>query len=620
MEGARVMTWISDPFRAGPPLRIPDQDRAPGAGPDLRPKALDAWVAGLPLADPERTADLLLEILRVLNRTRLPADQRREAFARLRAPVAGVMGALGGRYAQAMLPLRERDRRCAARVLALAEEGAYAEKALAARPAAALGTARPSGAAPAYPEALARSAAALGRMLLEHYRVYAPVPEGVWGELHRLYRHGEALSGATGGAGPAAAALADLSRAYQRAALLALANPYHLMQGEAHEVDRALGEWVSAARLEPPGPDGVDGRFFVALDGESPPGFGVPGGVVTAGGVRILEVAPVLGRVAERITAFGVRRRAGTGARLSLAQRLERGMWLRLHRAWSARAPRRQGRTPQSAPLRLVVGIGTCHYFLSRGADFRPEWDEVRIRNGPSAGESPQLTLVPKELEPWGRHGEEERLRNGIVRPRESRFDPDDRRHDVWGKIYAYPVDELPTTRGFESSLWECSDVSVGGLAVCGAPPPSTRVRVGQLVGFADSDSNPGEEAWALGVVRWLRAPLGGHLEMGIKRLAERAEPVATRAVVGAGGGTEYFRALGVPMPGPQRTVAALIVPAVMYEVGTVLAVNLGARLLYVQLTRIRESTRAFAQFEYRTVPAPVGEREFLPEIPERRP
>ncbi len=615
-----MMTWISDPFRAGPPLRIPDQDRAPGAGPDLRPTALDAWVAGLPLADPEHAADLLLAVLQALNRTRLPADQRCEALARLRAPVVEVMDALGGRYAQAVLPLRERDRRCAVRVLALAEEGAYAEKALAARPAAALGTARSSGAAPAYPEALARSAAALARLLLEYYRIYAPVPEGVWGELHRLYRHGEALAGATGGTGPSVAALADLFRAYQRAALLALANPYHLMQGEAHEVDRALGEWAPAARLEPPGPDGVSGRFFVALDGESPPGFGVPGGTVPAGGVRILEVAPVLGRVAERITAFGARRRAGTGARLSLAQRLERNMWLRLHRAWSARAPRRQGRAPQPAPLRLAVGIGACHHFLSRGADFRPEWDEVRIRNGPSAGGSPQLTLVPKELEPWRRHDEEDRLRSGIVRPRESRFVLDDRRRDIWGKIYAYPVDELPTTRGFETSLWERSDVSVGGLAVRGAPPPATRVRVGQLVGFADPDSGPGGEAWALGVVRWLKAHPDGYLEMGIKRLAEQAEPVATRAVVGAGGGTEYFRALGVPVQGPQRIMATLIVPAVVYDVGTVLAVNLGTRLLYVRLTRIRESTRAFAQFEYRVVPAPLGEREFLPKIPGHRP
>jgi hypothetical protein len=65
--------------------------------------------------------------------------------------------------------------------------------------------------------------------------------------------------------------------------------------------------------------------------------------------------------------------------------------------------------------------------------------------------------------------------------------------------------------------------------------------------------------------------------------------------------------------------MAALIVPAVVYDVGTVLAVNLGTRLLYVRLTRIRESTRAFAQFEYRVVPAPLGEREFLPKIPGRR-
>ncbi len=112
-------------------------------------------------------------------------------------------------------------------------------------------------------------------------------------------------------------------------------------------------------------------------------------------------------------------------------------------------------------------------------------------------------------LEPWRRHDEEDRLRSGIARPRESRFDSDDRQRDIWGKIYAYPVDELPMTRGFESSLWERSDAGVGGLAVRGAPPPATRVR---------------------------------------------------------------------------------------------------------------ESTRAFAQFEYRIVPTPLGEREFLPEISERRP
>lgn len=607
-----------EPFTGENALEVPDRDRAPGAGPDLHPKAVGARVAALPLADPPRAADLLLEVIGALNRTPIDAGGRAAAVALLRPPLRTVMDALAGSYTRSPLPLSETERRRAGLVLELAKEGAYAEKLLVLHPVAA------GAGEPAFPRALARSAAALARLLLEHYRLYAVEPRGVWGELHRLYRHAEALWTAVGRNGPAAGALGELFREYRRAALLALADPYHLVPGEVAEVHRGLGGWVEAQPLRPPVPGGgVGGRFYVVLDGATAPAFGVPGCAAPAGGVRVVPVAGVLHEVAARIAALGGRGAAGAAGRSSLAQRLERAMWLRLHRTWSARAARGSARLPAPAPVRIAIGIGSCHHFLSRGADFHPERDEVEIRNGPLPEASTQLSLVPKELEPWKRHEEVERLRNGIARPRETRFDPEDRERDVWDKVYAHPVDEIPTAPGFVALRWERFDSSPGGLAVRGRPPRAARVRVGQLAAYLDLEAQPARadaSAWTLGIVRWLRIHDDGHMELGIERIADRAQPVATRGVAGTGGGTEYFRALGVPGADGDGAIAGIVVPAAVYDVGSVLAVNLTTRLLYVRLTRMRESTGSFARFDYRVVPAPLAEREFLPEIPPRGP
>ncbi|RMG30948.1 MAG: hypothetical protein D6721_02550 [Gammaproteobacteria bacterium] len=82
-------------------LDLPAQSQRPGYDP--RPGALAEWVAALPLADPLRSASLLLERLRELNAYQLPARHRAEllrqlqpAYNRLHAPLRAAAGD-GGR-------------------------------------------------------------------------------------------------------------------------------------------------------------------------------------------------------------------------------------------------------------------------------------------------------------------------------------------------------------------------------------------------------------------------------------------------------------------------------------------------------------------------------------------
>ncbi|MHB1240682.1 MAG: hypothetical protein ACYC18_09280 [Gammaproteobacteria bacterium] len=609
------MSTAPDWVPPAPRLRLPEQRPSAGDGPDLRRPALESWLHDLPMADPEQAGDRLLETLRDFNRTRMPERQRAEALALFRIPVAQAMDALIARYAQAPLPLRERYRRCAERVHELAVEAAYAEKALVLQ-AAADGLVD-SRARARYRAALVDGVRALGRVLLEHYRVYAPEPQGIWAELHELYRHAEHLSACGSPETPVAddpsSPLGPVHE-YQRVVLLALANPYHLMQGEVQTLYDALHGWAAQARLYVPDDGNLLGRFFITLDTDLPPGFGFAQHRRSAAALRVVEHAAVLREVSKRIAAFSDPGKGGqVPTPLSLAQRLERGMLFRLKRAWSARVPRQHSRTPRASPVRLAVGISACHHFLCAESAFCPERDEVRMRGGNAAVRVHALSLVPKEVEPWRIQDAEQRLTSGIATPRQSHFDPEDLQRDVWEKIYARAMDAGAGPMRFQCCTWNRHDVSAGGMSVRGIAPAGIEVRVGELVAFGESDSRPG--TWALGVIRWLKVHPDSHMEAGIKALAERAAPVATRGVAGTGEGTEYFRALGVPRPG-QDAMDTLIVPAAVYDLGTVVAINLGNKLLYVRLTKLAETTRAFSQFEYRGVAAPASERNFMPAIP----
>jgi hypothetical protein len=50
----------------------------------------------------------------------------------------------------------------------------------------------------------------------------------------------------------------------------------------------------------------------------------------------------------------------------------------------------------------------------------------------------------------------------------------------------------------------------------------------------------------------------------------------------------------------------SLIVPAFLYDVGTILVINLKQRLTHVRLTRVLLSTRSFTQFEFDVTKKPI--------------
>ena len=593
--GGRTAQDGMAPARFSAPFEFALPERQPPARRPPEPEALARWLAELPLANVSATGRQIHEALYRLNRLALE-PRRRLALARaFAAAVESVVEQLRRRYVGQALPLRGRAAKAAkaARLLTGELATAFRVTVTEATEDGALGPAQADPAAlPALTEALAWTA----RELLERYLVYAPEPGEVWRALHRLYAYAE-HAGRLGRDTLAAQA------AYRRAVALSLAQPHQLLPGEALEVDALLLAWAEHVEILDRTPEAGD--FCLDLATANPPYRAASRGETRGADTRTVALRGLLDAVHGRLKDIRAEA-ARHGGRLRLARRQERDRLQRLARAWGAPPKRQAERHIRLGRIEMAGGLSAVHHHVTGGRPFTPELDEIRIHRVDLESLSGRLSLVPKDFEPWRLEEEETRLATGIVRPRTSDFDPDRNVLDMWAKIYATRVQQGPGEAHYPLQPWQQRNAGPGGVGVFCLDECAVGVRTGELVAFRSQEGEP----WAVGAVRWLRAPREAAVELGVQRLAGEARGIAVRAVAGAGEGSEYFRALLVPAGEPEEPGRLLVTPPAVYDVGTRVVLNLGERLCYARLTEVADASSGYACFAYEVIEAPKGEQE----------
>jgi len=131
--------------------------------------------------------------------------------------------------------------------------------------------------------------------------------------------------------------------------------------------------------------------------------------------------------------------------------------------------------------------------------------------------------------------------------------------------------------------------------------------RVGEIVAYQLTGEGR-DENWRIGCVRWLRVTENNSMELGVMQVDISAAPTATRAIQGVGQGGEYFRSLIAPAVVLMADAATLIVPAAIFDIGSLLAVNTGNEVHYVRLTRIVDATKSYSQFHFTITKRPDSE------------
>ncbi|MBI5462873.1 MAG: hypothetical protein HY941_11875 [Gammaproteobacteria bacterium] len=587
-------------------LRVP-----PVSGLDIgevfSPVEIRRWLDGLPKLDELQIFDVVLNRLREINRAVLAPPSRLELVDCFAAEVEYLADHLSRRSERMEFPVTAPEQALIDQLHALLDELAIGYKRVLIDR---LGRADEDDAPTLIGVALLQAMHFLALRVLHSYSVYCPVPAGLWGELHRLYRYAEQIDVAR----TRVEHLADQSvgDVYRRVLLLSLANPFHLMQGEARSTNDRLAKWALACMLRHPAeypPEAPEtfyaSRCFVDLDGDAPPSWGLIGDVRAPTDARIVDVRPVARIVEDRIRQMTLK------GQLPMQERMERDLLRRLRNAWGGRPARAGERSLQSGDVQVVSGLRACHHALSGGAEFHPEQDEIVLHGGAFKPAS-KLSLVPLEDEPWRQQDVHGKLEQGMLKPRGYSFDAERNEQDAWE--HSQRIGAAKTTTQLEErldnrllnrrGLLRQRDVSASGIGAQCVGDSGLRFRVGDLVRIGTERA--AADSSGLGVVCWLRETAPGQMAVGLYRLEGVATTLAVRGIDGVGADSDYHRALGLSLGNARM----LIVPAGIFDLGSHVLYNARAVLGVLVLRRIVHSTKAFTLYGVDSVELTLERRE----------
>ncbi|VAW92538.1 hypothetical protein MNBD_GAMMA23-1959 [hydrothermal vent metagenome] len=558
-----------------PVLNIPSQDVSQRPKPYLRPKILQQWVDELPTADTNASAHMLLEKLHVINASRYPVQERMALMVVLYPIVQQVVLALGQKYHTAEIPLGRKERffsdtcrkllfdmaagyKIIVSELVIKKKHKLVENVL-------------------LHEATYFAMVFLSWNLVESYSVYDPVDEGVWHDLHQLYRYAEVNTFNEIPLDDPLPSMAlpiavTIDYAYKRTLLLAIAEPYHLMQGEAWEIFRLVSFWTKDCDLLPNVQLAVEGEYAVDMSADLAPRFITHDLYTQEISGRVIDIDKIKAKL--ELLIQNILRGNFEDDLLQDAgvlERKQRDALLRLSDTWQGNTERSEPRKPSADDVRITTGLNSCHHFISMRAKFTPEMDELKIHTNKKA---PALT-------------EEEGKSFFATRYQE-----------------ALKKDKRHIHTNYSQEDWQQSNLSQMGIALrCFDGHHDISVKVGEIVSYRFDGKLKGR--WQTGVVRWIKSDSRKVLDIGIMDIAKSAVPVAVKAMSGIGKGTDYFRSLLIPFQVSLKQTRSIILPANIYDINTVLVVNLGKRMFHIRLTRLLLFTTAINQYEFDILEAP---------------
>ena len=553
---------------ATPALNIPDPRQTRRPKPHLRAKKLRQWLHSLPTANTRKATQEFVFQIEIINQSRYAVHDRIQLLDTLRPTARQLLLGLKQQTRKADIPLGLREREAYSLTQLLLAAMATGYKIV-------VNDLIEQNSHKDHDELQLREAIYvamqyLSRQLVEAYQVYAPEPAGVWIELHQLYQYAEENAMLIL---PLDDPYPDFSLpghytidlAYKRILLLALAEPYHMMQGETDDIYYLVSAWTSACHILPGKNAPAEGEYAVDMASDRPPRFVSSDMQWDALSSRVIDLDEVKKRLDVHLqrmlrTSLEV---IDHDEQQTLIERRQRDMLLRLAEAWHGALQRQTERQTVSSQVRMATGLDASHYYISRGEEFTPEMDELR--------------LISDEIEPT-----------------------------LFATAYeiALQKDRYHLNRNFPVRPWWQNNASETGAALtCSADCKDTHVRVGEVVAYR-APEHPTSH-WQIGVIRWLRADPNDGIDMGIMNLASSAIPMAAKGLRGAGAGTDYFRGLLIPKQVSTQQTRSILVPSAVYDVHSELAINMKSRLFYIRLVSLLRATNEFSQFTFEVLDEP---------------
>jgi len=443
-------------------------------------------------------------------------------------------------------------------------------------------------------------------LLLEKYLTYTKPEKNFWKEIHQVFQ----LAKKHDQHQVSLIAINDsdkkthISSCYKRILILACMDPFHLMQTEIEKTFIHLEHWSWYAKF-------VEAEAFAAKGGLLiNPSLDIPAtrvdrntsGLDSSTDLLYLDISDItkVTRIQIQKLILSLETDDFLPNHTTFTERAALSMYSRLNKVLIQAYKRSEERIFSNDMLCSAIGLTTSHRLFSNDIEFTPEEDEIELKKG-TLGGSLHLTLVPKEHTPWIEKSLEEDIKTGVVKPRESHFE-----EDIWKKKQS---SELPVQVEndqlrkeilvYDTRIENLSEMGFGAYI---KKETGIHAHIGELISFKKNTDI--SQDWNIGIIKWLICQESNDLKLGVYQLQGSIKPIAVKAISGVGEGSEYFRALIIENETnqPDRT---LITPNAVYDLNTILLVNLKDKLRYIRLTKLLASSSHYSQFAFESTSNP---------------
>ncbi|GAA5787132.1 hypothetical protein GCM10007860_29770 [Chitiniphilus shinanonensis] len=385
-------------------LKLPEKDPKLADFVELRPKAVRDWLAALPNHHPMDAGRQILDALASCNRVEVDPEERVKLLDEYHSALALLAGGFEELYLSQGLPLRDKARQAAllARSLWLELADGY-KVALVER----LEKRFVFGGSKLAPQLLHQIIAIHYRLFQISCRVSMVMPEGVWLETHRLFRHGVEQRWLEETRGEPGAPTTSIY--YKRLLLLSLADPLRFAPDEQARLIDVVDNYAHYAHFQPVVQQQASaaGFFLVRLDVDEAPNY-IGRAVDDYQGTAMLVDTIDLGKKLHRVLA-GLEAKAPTAG-----DRAKLMAWMdtvrRLIKQWSIAPKRVFQRIRNDASVELCHGLraaaqsqrhnlppfGDGHY-ASAGLDGMPYSAPWRVINESPGGYAVTTRDAPPE-------------------------------------------------------------------------------------------------------------------------------------------------------------------------------------------------------------------------------
>ncbi|HSC82269.1 MAG TPA: molecular chaperone, partial [Pseudomonas sp.] len=482
-------------------LRVPTPDKQGLSFCEANPRDFKHWIAGLPKANIGETARQLYQCLVELNQLITPADNRLQLLERLRPEVMFVCRHLERHFLNQSIVLDERPRKVANLCQALQNHLAIGYKLIITQELPQLSKERTQ----LLTVALQRAIHSLSGPLVRSSQLYCPVPEGLWLELHQLYRiarqHNLQQAQVSDSMAQNGKSL-SAEQAYIAALLLGCARCNQMRQSSIARLAEALESWSTLASLSPA--DAPSSLFVVAPQMDGPPRYKSLFQEAELHNLLGLDPHALVDAIKEHLLIPADNK---APRRLPVPEGMSDDLLQHLGSAWGDIAERTFQRNPGRGSLNLCIGMSALHYYLAG----RKAFAEVLQR--PEEGRSAQFKV--------GGSGGPDIWTTAFDAQRQSHWEAGLPMEEIQYKSVHSGGKQEPAevAESYPSFDVPIVNHSPGGYCLSWPKEVPSQLHAGELLGVQDS---PGQ-SWSVAVVRWIRQVRGGGTQMGVELIAPHA-------------------------------------------------------------------------------------------------